>query len=166
MTSRHRICVGKIATAHGVKGLVKIACYAQDPELLESDALYTSQGSDETLKIKLKNKGGKYWIGRVNDISDRNDAEALRGTSLWIDRNTLPEPDEDEFYIEDLIGLPVQDTNGNHIGELLALQNFGAGDLLEIKPEDGKPSFYHPFTRAAVPEISESRITIAILNDS
>jgi 16S rRNA processing protein RimM len=154
-----RICIAKIATAHGVRGLVKITCYAEDQNLLTSGTLYKGENSTETIKLSLQNKSGKYWIGKVEGIADRNEAELLRGTSLWIDRDALPEPEDDEFYIEDLIGLPVIDTDGNAIGEILAIQNFGAGDLLEIKPAEGH-SFYHPFTKEATPHVSLEQITI------
>ena len=131
---------------------MKVFCFAEDPKLLEGDAVYLAAKGDERIKLHLKNSGGKHWIAAVDGVAERNAAELLRGKSLWIDRGTLPEPEEDEFYFEDLIGLSVVDLNGVPAGEITSVQNFGAEDMLEIKPA-GEASYYLPFTKKAVPEI-------------
>lgn len=147
-----RVCLGKIATAHGVRGLVKVLVFAEDPALL-SGVLYIGETSNDTLTLKMKNSMGKFWLAEVDGVKDRNDAELLRNTSLWVNRATLPDTeDEDDFYIEDLIGLAVETVDGKQAGKVLGLDNFGAGDLLEIKPPTGD-SVYIPFTKADVPEI-------------
>ena len=147
-----RVCLGKIATAHGVRGLVKVLVYAEDPALL-SGVLYIGERSNDTLTLKMKNSMGKFWLAEVDGVKDRNDAELLRNTTLWVGRDALPEiDDEDDFYIEDLIGLAVETIDGKEAGKVLGLENFGAGDLLEIKPPVGD-SVYIPFTKAEVPEI-------------
>lgn len=156
-----RVCLGKIATAHGVKGLVKILCHADDPHILDG-ALYTSETGTDQLTLKMKNSMGKYWLAEVDGIGDRDAALALSHTTLWIDRDALPEiEDEEEFYIEDLAGLKVEDTDGKEVGHILAVRNFGAGDLLEIKPLYGE-SFYLNFSRENVPEvlISQGKVVI------
>lgn len=147
-----RVCLGKIATAHGVRGLVKVLVYAEDPALL-SGVLYLGETSKDTLTLTMKNSMGKYWLAEVDGVSDRNAAELLRGTKLWTAREALPDTDDDDdFYIEDLIGLTAETADGKTAGKVIALDNFGAGDLLEIKPPVGD-SVYIPFTKAEVPEI-------------
>ncbi len=155
------MCLGVIATAHGVRGLVKILCEADDPHLLDS-VLYTSETGSDTLTLTMKNSMGKYWLAEVAGVADRDAALALHGTKLWIERDNLPELQSNaEFYIEDLIGLRAEDAQGNPAGTVIAAENFGAGDLLEIKPVTGD-SYYLPFTEANVSGIflSERKIVI------
>lgn len=162
-----RVCLGKIATAHGVRGLVKIRCEADDPHLLdEHGPVYTSATGQDTLTLTMKNSlgntGGKYWLAEVAGIADRDAALALGGTELWIDRDQLPQlEDDDEFYIDDLVGLKVVNTTGKDVGKVIGVNNFGAGDLLEIQPESGE-SFFLIFTNENVPEVSlaDGKITI------
>ena len=150
-----RLLMGKIATAHGVRGLVKLLVFAEDPRSLEQyGSLYTSRDGDNVLTLKLKNslgsKGTKFWLAEVEGIADRTAAEKLRGTELWLDREKLPAITKDnQFYIEDLIGLNVRDKSGQALGAVAGVQNFGAGDLLEIKPVLGE-SFYLPFNKENV----------------
>lgn len=157
-----RVCLGKIATAHGVRGLVKILVYGEDAMLLEELApLYTAENGDKTISLRMKNSAGKYWLAAIENVNDRTQAEKLRDTELWVNREALPETaEEDEFYITDLVGMMVKDTKGNTIGNVIDVKNFGAGDLLEIKPERGE-SFFVPFTKDAVPEISEDAVIVA-----
>lgn len=154
-SSARRVCLGVIATAHGVRGLVKVLCEADDPHMLDQNGpLFTSENGPATLSLILKNSMGKYWLAEVEGIGDRDAALTLRGTKLWIERDKLPGLEsEDEFYIEDLIGLRAEDSDGNDAGTILAVENFGAGDLLEIKPPQGA-SYYLPFTKANVPTLS------------
>ncbi len=155
MTNSKRICVGEIATVHGVRGLVKVRAYGDDAQTLQQyGPLYTSETGDKTHTITLKHQSGGAWIAEVDGITDRNDAEKLRGTQLWLDRDRLPAIEEDGgFYHVDLIGLKAVDLDGKDWGEVIAVENFGASDLLEIKPE-GKPSFYIPFVDSFVPDVN------------
>lgn len=157
-----RICLGKIATAHGVRGLVKILVYGEDAMLLEElQPLYTSEHGKDTIALTMKNSAGKYWLATVEGVDDRTQAEKLRGTELWVNRELLPETVvDDEFYITDLVGMMVKDTNGKNIGNVIDVKNFGAGDLVEIKPERGE-SFFIPFTKEAVPEITDEAVIVA-----
>ena len=160
----NRICIAKIATAHGIKGLVKLHVFA-DNETLANGILFTSESGDKTLSLKLKNQTAKHWLAEVDGITDRTEAEKLRGTELYIDKENLPDADEDEFYIADLIGLPCIDIDQKHIGKIIAVENFGASDLLEIQPaKDFKngESFYLPFTDETVLDISDTTVTIDI----
>ena len=145
-----RVCLGRIAAPHGVKGLVKLLPYGDDTSLLEGE-LFTDETSCNTLKITLKNKLGKYILAEIEGCTDRNRSEELKGTELYIPRADLPELDEG-FYYEDLIGLKVLNENDEHIGKVIAVENFGAGDLLEIQPLSDQ-SYYVPIVEQFVPEI-------------
>ena len=143
-----RIALGKIVGAHGVKGLVKILPFGEDPLLIETlGPVYTAEKGDSTLDIIMKNSAGnKVWLAEVAGVSDRNAAEPLRGTMLYVDVENLPKiADENSYYHRDLIGLTVIDENGQEVGSVIGVDNFGAGDLFEIKPPSGK-NFYLPYT--------------------
>lgn len=152
MTESKRILIGEIATAHGIKGFVKVRSFADDHSLLEHQSLFTDEEADKTISIKLKNALKGDWVAEVKGVSDRNEAERLRGTKLYINREDLPEADDGEYYIEDLKGSKVVDGQGKEIGTLLSVENFGASDLLDIKPPSG-PSFYLPYTEQTVIDV-------------
>lgn len=147
-----RICVGEISTVHGVRGLVKVRAYGEDPQTLQKyGPLFTSETGDETQTLTLKHQAGGIWVAEVKGINDRDVAAKLRGTKLWLERDKLPEI-EGAYYHDDLIGMVVFDQSGVSLGVIDAVDNFGAGDLLDIKP-DGKPSFYLPFVDMYVLEV-------------
>lgn len=149
---RERVCIGRIASAHGVKGLVKILPFGEDPALLE-------QVSD--FRIKLKNSLGKHILAEIEGVHDRTGAEELKGTDLYISRDQLPEiEDEDTFYYQDLVGLPTVDEDGNPNGKVKAVLNFGAGELLEVRMSNGEEILI-PFTDEYVPVVAD---TITIRN--
>jgi 16S rRNA processing protein RimM len=162
--SQKRVLIGEIATAHGIKGLVKLRSFADDEKILQSVPLFTSETGQQTLKLRLKNPLKNDWLAEVEGVSDRNAAEELRGTMLYIDRDQLPEPEEGEYYIEDMIGLKVVDNQGNDIGSVLAIENFGASDLIDIKPSVGGQSFYLPYTDETVLDVDmeDRKIVIEI----
>jgi len=106
---------------------------------------------------------GKYWLAGIEGISDRTEAEKLRGTKLWLDRAALPAlEEEDEFYVEDLIGLKALTKDGADAGTIIAVDNFGAGTLLEIRPPAGTP-YYLPFTKKNVPSVDITEGTVQIV---
>ena len=146
------ILVGRVAGAFGVKGEVRITAYTDDPAALVSyRELLREDGSPGlTLTAGRPHKGA--LVGRAKEIATREEAEALRGLQLYVPRAALPAPDEDEFYLADLIGLRAVGPDGVELGRVKNVQNFGAGDLLEIAPETG-PTWWLPFTRDAVPEV-------------
>ncbi len=136
-----------------MRGLVKVKCDTDSPELLNGP-LFTKPTGTDVITLTMKNSMGKYWLAEVDGVTDRTAAEKLRGTKLWVERDQLPDlEDEDEFYFEDLIGLTAEDQSGKPAGKVLAVENFGAGDLLEIKPPQGA-SYYLPFTKETVPVIA------------
>jgi 16S rRNA processing protein RimM len=157
---KDRICVAKIATAHGIKGLVKLHVFVDNIDLVSGD-LFTSDNGSDTLNITLKNATAKHWLAKIEGITDRTEAEKLRGTELYIDKSALPEADEGEFYFSDLIGLPAVNEDGSEVGKIISTDNFGAGDLLEIQPAGGE-SFYLPVTDETVLEILDDKIIVCI----
>jgi 16S rRNA processing protein RimM len=148
------ILVGRVAGAFGVKGEVRITSFTADPmALVDYKTLLREDGSPGlTLTAGRVAKGGV--VARTREIETREQAEAARGLKLYIPRDMLPEPeDEDEFYVADLVGLDVVSVEGEPLGRVKSVHDFGAGDLLEIEPPQG-PSWWLPFTREAVPEVS------------
>ncbi|MCB1531494.1 MAG: 16S rRNA processing protein RimM [Alphaproteobacteria bacterium] len=152
-----RACIGKIADAHGIRGLVKIRLFDIDAALLaEADHVYTNETGDERLSITLKNQSGKYYLAAIEGVEDRNRAEELKGTQLYIEAALVPESD-----VPDIIGFRVLDDQGKEIGAVIALENFGASDLVEIQPATDKP-YYIPLTKDFVPHIDFEGKTITI----
>jgi 16S rRNA processing protein RimM len=150
--SDNLILVGRVAGAFGVKGDVRITAYTAEPgALLGYRDLLREDGSPGlTLTGGRPAKGG--LVARATQIETREQAEALRGLKLYIPRDRLPAPEADEFYVTDLIGLAVETADGEPLGRVREVRDFGAGDILEIQPAAGA-SWYLPFTRQAVPEV-------------
>ena len=147
------ILVGHVAGAFGVKGEVRITAYTADPmALVAYGPLLRADGSHAlTLGQARATKDG--LVARVKEVATKEQADALRNLKLHVPREVLPEPDEDEFYLTDLVGLQARDASGETLGTVRAVQNFGADDVLEIAPAAGGPTWYLPFTRTAVPEL-------------
>ena len=141
-----------IAGAFGVKGEVKLKSFTDVPENCLSYGPLLSEAGQVILTPSSHRlvKGAVAVI--CPEVKTREEAEALKSTKLYVPRSNLPAPEEDEYYAADLIGLDVKSTDGKRIGKIIAVENFGAGDLLEIKPKDSA-SFYHPFTLAATPKV-------------
>jgi 16S rRNA processing protein RimM len=153
MTHDRLLAVGRVAGAFGVRGEVRISAFTEEPlALARFRALRRQDGSPAlTITTAREAKGG--LICRCEGVETKEQADALRGLRLFIPRDALPEPDEDEFYLADLIGLAVVDPAGAPVGKVKSVQDFGAGDILEIIPEEGGATWYLPFTREAVPEV-------------
>jgi 16S rRNA processing protein RimM len=147
------ILVGRVAGAFGVRGEVRVTAYTEEPlALLRYGPLLREDGSPGlTLTGGREAKG--TVIGRAREIATKEEADALRGLRLFVRRDALPEPEEDEFYLADLIGMAAATPEGEALGRVKAVHDFGAGDILEIDPGEGRPTWYLPFTREAVPEV-------------
>lgn len=158
------ICLGAIVAAHGVKGLVKVACFTAAPRDIAAYGPLTDERGQRTFRLELigPSKGGV--IARLAGISDRDAAEALKGTRLYVPRAALPQTDEEEYYHADLIGLDARLPDGAALGRVIAVHNYGAGDVLELA-RDGAPSLMVPFTRDAVPavDLAARAVTVAPL---
>jgi 16S rRNA processing protein RimM len=160
--SDNLILMARVAGAFGVKGEVRLTAYTADPmALLEYRDLKRESGAAGlTLTSARPHKGGV--VVRAQEVETREQAEALRGLRLYISREALPAPEEDEYYLVDLIGLTVQAADGETLGVVREVRDFGAGDLLEIQPETGA-SWWLPFTREAVPEVRlAERVIVAV----
>lgn len=149
--SADRILVGAITGAFGVKGEVRLKSFCAVPEDIGNySPLYTGDGDALKLKINRPVKGG--FAARIADIRFKDQADTLRGTQLFVDREQLPSLPDDEFYHSDLIGLEVFDTGGQLLGKVSSVLNHGAGDILEVKPK-GAAAILLPFTKTVVPTV-------------
>ncbi|MGY6707707.1 MAG: ribosome maturation factor RimM [Rhizobiaceae bacterium] len=150
-----------IGAAHGIKGELRVKSFTADPTALgDYGPLRARDG--RTFTVKTARQAKEVVIVRFAEVADRNAAEALSGVELFVDRSALPDDlDEEEFYHADLVGMEIVDESGAVLGTVLAIHDFGAGDIIEVRPRSGK-SLMIPFTRAAVPHISlaERRMTI------
>lgn len=160
----NRVLLGEISRAHGVKGEVIIRSFCEPAEDIASFGPLLDKSGTRTFTVKLRGATAKGLIAIVNGVADRNTAEALRGTGLYVERDKLPEPDDGEFYHEDLVGLAVIDRDGKPLGTVVAVQNFGAGDLLEVRPEGAQKTEFYPFDGQFVPEVDldTGMITVSI----
>ncbi len=150
--STDRICVGAIAGAFGVRGEVRLKSFCTEPGAIADYApLWTEDGA-RSFGVTLTRTVPNGLAARLSGITTREAAEALRGTRLYADREKLPPPGEDEFYHADLLGLDVLDTGGTPLGRVAAIQNHGAGDILEVRGAAGG-ALLLPFTRACVPTV-------------
>ena len=151
--SSERICVGAITGAFGVAGEVRLKSFFADPTAIaDYGPLYTEDGS-RSFVVKLTRPVAGGLGARVTGIKTKEEADALRGTELYVDRTRLPSLPDDEFYHSDLIGLQAVDTGGVMLGSVVAVHNHGAGDILEITGPGRKSALMLPFTLAAVPTV-------------
>jgi 16S rRNA processing protein RimM len=156
-----RICLGVIAGAHGLDGAVLIRSYTADPASIGSYGKLQDAEGKRTFKLKVRRVTAKGVIVRLDGIADRTQAEGLRGIELYVERAALPEPDEDEVYVADLIGLRVEGKDGTQLGTVSRMDNYGAGEVMEVTLVSGG-ALLLPFTRAAVPvvDIAGGRVVV------
>lgn len=150
--SDRSVTLAVIIGAHGVTGEVRLKLFSDDPANLKRYPAFAAAGRTLTLKNIRPGKNGA--IARFTEVTDRNAAEALRGVELAVPRSSLPSLGEGEYYHADLIGLPCISTTGEELGSVVAVENFGAGDILEIERPTGK-RFMVPMRPAAVPNWGE-----------
>jgi 16S rRNA processing protein RimM len=157
-----RILMARIGAAHGIRGEVRVKPFGDDPlSFTDYGPLETADGK-RRLTVSAARVQKNMVITRFKGVDDRNAAEALNGLDLYIPRSALPELDEDDdFYHADLLGLRALSADGEALGKVVAVPDFGAGTLLEIRPDIGA-SFFVPFTRDAVPQVdlAEGRVTV------
>ena len=147
------ILVGQVAGGFGVKGEVRVTAYTAEPRTLLSWKTLLRTDSSPGLTLTGGRAEKSAIVGRAQEITTKEEADALRGLKLHVLRDRLPAPDEDEFYLTDLIGLEVRDAAGEVLGRVRDVPNFGAGDLLEITPALGGQTWFLAFTRETVPEL-------------
>ncbi|RVV97059.1 16S rRNA processing protein RimM [Mesobaculum littorinae] len=148
-----RIAVGAIAGAFGVKGEVRLKSFCADPPAIADYAPLTDEAGTRTFAVTLGRAVKAGFAARIEGVDTKEQADALRGVTLFAPRDRLPALPDDEFYHADLIGLEVVDTGGQHLGHVRAVLNHGAADLLEISGPGQSQPVLLPFTRAAVPTI-------------
>ena len=161
-TKEEKVCLGVIVGARGIKGDVKVKAFTDQPEDIAAyGPVETDDGERFTLTVTGQAKG--VVVVRIEGVTNRNGAEALKGQQLYVDRNTLPKTeDEDEYYHADLVGLAVVDETDTECGTVIALYNFGAGDVIDIRRPAGH-TLLLPFTAEAVPmiDVSAGRIVVS-----
>ena len=152
MIDKPLIRVARVAGAFGVKGEVRISAFTEDPKtLLTHKALLKEDGSPGLTLLSGRAQKDNL-IARVEGVETPEAADAMRGLNLYIPRDALPEPEEDEFYLTDLIGLSAVSPTGEALGRIKAVRDFGAGDILEIQPPAGQ-TWWVAYTRNAVPTV-------------
>lgn len=157
------IVVGVLSGAHGVRGDVRVKSFTDDPDALFNLGPLLSETGEPLLEAKAVRLAKDHYIVTPKAPRQKEEWDAVKGTRLHVRRSDLPPPEDDEFYVEDLVGLDAYDEAGAKIGTVKAVQDFGAGDLLEILPA-GSParSFFVPFTLEDVPVVSfeTARVTL------
>ena len=157
-----RILVGEITGAHGIRGDVLVRTYTENPDAIATYGPLTDATGQRSFSLRVVRVTSKGIVARVNGIEDRNGAEPLRGTKLYVERARLPKTSGAEFYHADLIGLRALAGDGSVLGNIVSVQNFGAGDLLELKPQDSSETEFIPFEDRWVPSVDLESGTIVI----
>ncbi|HPI62691.1 MAG TPA: ribosome maturation factor RimM [Alphaproteobacteria bacterium] len=146
------ILIASIKGVHGVKGLLKLDCFLEDPATLPDFNPLLNQAQDRQFFVELKQFSGKYCLAKIEGIDSREQAQALIGLDLYALRASLqPLPDDNEFYIADLLQLPVFTRDGQLLGIIKQVLNFGAGDILQIEAAKDQQEILIPFTNQLIP---------------
>ena len=164
-----RLLMGRIGAAHGIKGEVRIQSFTEEPLALKDYGPLETNKPGLVIEIETARATTNVLVARLKGIKDRTAAEKLNGVELYVDRDKLPPPTEDDdFYHADLIGLDARLNDGGVIGKVTAVPNFGAGDLLEIRDERSGDTYLYPFTKAVVPEVhvAEGYLVIEVPTES
>lgn len=151
-----RIALAAVAGAHGIRGELRVKLFTDSAENLSRHSTVFVAGREVALE-SVKD-GGKAAIVRLKGISDRSAAEGLRGALIEVERSALPPLEDGEYYHSDLIGLPCVDQHGSAVGVVAAVENFGAGDLLEVEGEGGRRSLI-PF-RPGIADLVDRRVVL------
>ncbi len=157
------ILLARFGRPHGVRGEVRLQAFTADPLAIADYNPLLTAGGAATVRILAVRPAGDMLIARVEGVATREQAESLNGVELFVPRGRLPAPDdEDEFLLADLVGASVVAVDGRPIGNIIDVANYGAGDLLDIRPVTGGPSVLLPFTKAFVPavDLAARRVTI------
>lgn len=149
-----RIALGVVSGVRGVRGEVRIKTYTEDPAAIAAYGPLTDATGNRRFKIVSVRSDKAGIVARIAGVDDREAAEALKGLELYVDRGALPRPEPDSWYHADLIGLEVFAPDGTWLGRVAGVQNFGAGDLLEIAFTGHKDTEFVPLTAACVPEVN------------
>lgn len=161
-----RVCVGVISGARGLRGDVRVKSFTARPEDVAAYGPVSDESGGRTFALTVTGRAGAHVIARIEGVADRTAAETLKGIRLYVARDALPAPDEDEYYLADLVGLAVERAGGEDgdaepFGRVRAVHDFGGGDVVDIERPDGS-SVMVPFTKACVPvvDIAGGRIVV------
>jgi len=157
------VLLGDIGAAQGLKGEVRLRSFTAVPADIASYGPLEDEAGSRTIEIQSVRVTPKALIAHIEGVTTREQAEALTGTKLYLPRARLPESDADEWYHADLIGLSAVDGDGAVIGKVVAVHNFGAGDIIEIEPEAGGESLLVIFSEATVPEVDLAAGTLTLV---
>ncbi|WP_116132399.1 ribosome maturation factor RimM [Tropicimonas sp. IMCC34043] len=148
-----RVCVGAISGAFGVRGEVRLKSFCATPEDIAAYGPLFSEDGTASYTVKLTAQVKNGFAAEIEGITSKEAADALRGLRLYADRDRMPALSDDEYYHADLIGIEVRDTGGTLLGHVKAVQDYGAGDMLEVTPAAGGATILLPFTHEAVPTV-------------
>ena len=157
------ICVARIGAAHGVRGAVKLWTFTEDPLAVKQYGPLMTKDGARQFEVTHVREAKDHLVATLKGIATREDAERLNGLELYVARDKLPETDEGEYYHADLIGLAAVSAAGEPLGRVIAIHNFGAGDIIEIAPPQGATMLL-PFTNAVVPtvDLAGGRVVIEL----
>ncbi|WP_084029500.1 ribosome maturation factor RimM [Bradyrhizobium sp. LMTR 3] len=160
---RTPICVARIGAAHGVRGAVKLWTFTEDPLAVKQYGPLMTKDGARQFEVTHVREAKDHLVATLKGIATREDAERLNGLELYVARDKLPETDEGEYYHADLIGLAAVNAAGEPLGRVIAIHNFGAGDIIEIAPPQGATMLL-PFTNAVVPivDLANGRVVIEL----
>ena len=155
------ICVARIGAAHGVRGAVKLWTFTEDPLAVRTYGPLLTKDGARQFEVTSAREAKGHLVATLKGVSTREEAERLNGIELYVAREKLPDTDEDEYYHADLIGLAAVNAAGEPLGRVVAIHNFGAGDIIEIAPPSGSTMLL-PFTNAVVPtvDVAGGRVVI------
>ena len=157
-----RICVARIGAAHGIKGEVRLWSFTADPAAVADYGPLESEDGTQRFEIEAMRPAKDHLVARLSGVRDRDAAERLVNVRLYVARDRLPAPAPEEFYHADLIGLRAESRDGVELATIVGIHDFGAGDLLELRPLGARSTVLMPFTAATVPvvDIAGGRIVI------
>ncbi len=160
------VLVGRFGAAQGVRGEVRIKSFTQDPLAIGSYGPLTDGDRDFHI-LRVRALREDMVVAAIAGVTDRDAAEALTGRDLYARRENMPPPDEDEFYVADLIGMAAVDETGANVGEISDVLDHGAGNVLEIRPEAGGDTILVPFTKGFAPDLDlgARRVTVIVPPD-
>ncbi len=155
------VCVARIGAAHGVRGQVKLWTFTEDPFAVKQYGPLVTKDGTRRFEVTGAREAKGHLVATLKGIATRDEAERLNGLELYVPREKLPETDDDEYYHADLIGLAAVTSGGEPLGRVVAIHNFGAGDIIEIAPPKGATMLL-PFSNAVVPtvDIAGGRVVI------
>ena len=162
MNTSGLVCLGRILGAHGVKGDVRVESFCADPASLASYGPLVTGNGCRGLVLGIRKSVGSRLVATIAGVDTRERAEALKDAFLFVERNRFPEPETEEYYVADLIGLEAVDTSMHELGTVVAVQNYGAGDILEVEKPSSTETILLPFTRDTVLSIDRCAGQIVI----